>query len=73
MDNTLGHTGLAKMKDIPNEPRLSLNKRPTPCGTLNIDHNLEKLEKPGVHNDWSYLKTILVTLSRFNFAKSNEP
>ena len=47
MDNTSGYTGLAKMKDTSNEPPLSLEKRPTPHDRTNIDHHLEKLEKPG--------------------------
>ena len=43
MDNTSGYTGLAKIKDTSNEPRLSLVTRPTPPGCMNIDHHLEKL------------------------------
>ena len=71
MDNTSGYTGLAKMKDTSNEPPLSLDKRPTHHGRTNIDHHLEKLEKPGVHSDWSDFKAVLVTMSRFVLAKSN--
>ena len=38
---------------------------------MSIDHRLEKLEKPGVHRDWSDFKAILVTVSRFVLVKSN--